>query len=314
MMKIGMIGMNEGNGHPYSYSAMFNGYDERALVELCPFDLIKSYLPEFHRNKNFIEGAKVTHIWTQDSKLSRDIAAVSLIPNIVNNFEDLIGKVDAVILARDDPWEHLTIAKPFLERGIPIFIDKQLVSKFEDFKELLHLTGPRYPMMSGSPARYTRELQEAFINLNKNDVRSIHGISRVTWMRYGHHLLEGIIRIWGTNISNVRSISIRPNHDIIQFQYLDGPLVILEFIDDVALPIQFTCFSNNQAAYSIPFTDYFFSFKAMLSKFIEFVNTGKRDQSYEEMIFISKLVLAGDMSKNLGGKFIEPNLLKPMGS
>ena len=27
ILKIGMIGYNEGNGHPYSYSAIFNGYN-----------------------------------------------------------------------------------------------------------------------------------------------------------------------------------------------------------------------------------------------------------------------------------------------
>ena len=31
MINLGMIGINEGNGHPYSYSAMFNGYDPLAL-------------------------------------------------------------------------------------------------------------------------------------------------------------------------------------------------------------------------------------------------------------------------------------------
>lgn len=26
-LKIGILGMTEGNGHPYSWSAMFNGFD-----------------------------------------------------------------------------------------------------------------------------------------------------------------------------------------------------------------------------------------------------------------------------------------------
>ena len=39
--KIGIIGINDGNGHPYSMSAMFNGYNPKALRDLCPFKLIK---------------------------------------------------------------------------------------------------------------------------------------------------------------------------------------------------------------------------------------------------------------------------------
>ena len=43
--------MNEGNGHPYSFSAIFNGYNEEAINE-CPYSAIKQYLPAHHRNKN----------------------------------------------------------------------------------------------------------------------------------------------------------------------------------------------------------------------------------------------------------------------
>src|SRR3989339_1790419 len=102
MIKLGIIGSNEGNGHAFSYSAIFNGYDPEALAKQCPYELIREYLPREHGNENLLDSAKVTHIWTQDKKLSENIAAVSLIPNIVDEYTDLIGMVDAVILARDD--------------------------------------------------------------------------------------------------------------------------------------------------------------------------------------------------------------------
>ena len=297
MLRIGMIGLNEGNGHPYSYSAIFNGYDPEQLQIKCPFSLIKEYLPREHRNENFLQGAKVTHIWTQDPQISKNIAAVSLIPNIVNSIEDLIGKVDAVILARDDPWNHLKMAMPFLKHGMPLFIDKQLVSSREDFEILIPQIPKEYPLMAGSSARFTRDLQSAKSN-NKDLVRTIHGVSRSSWMRYGHHLLEGIIDIWGTDISSVNSLSNKKGHDIVQFQYHNGPNVILECIEDVNLPIQFTCFSEGQEAFTVPFTDYFHSFRAMLEGFLGMVQTGKKPVPYEEMIFLSRLVLAGDISKS----------------
>jgi len=33
ILKIGMIGYNDGNGHPYSYSAIFNGYNKKELLK-----------------------------------------------------------------------------------------------------------------------------------------------------------------------------------------------------------------------------------------------------------------------------------------
>lgn len=42
-LKIGILGMTEGNGHPYSWSAMFNGYDPEEMAK-CPFPVIPAYL------------------------------------------------------------------------------------------------------------------------------------------------------------------------------------------------------------------------------------------------------------------------------
>ena len=39
--KIAMLGMVDGNGHPYSWSAMFNGYDKEAMEDF--FDLSIEY-------------------------------------------------------------------------------------------------------------------------------------------------------------------------------------------------------------------------------------------------------------------------------
>lgn len=311
MIRLGMIGLNEGNGHPFSYSAIFNGYDPVALDKYCPFSLIKEYLPREHRNEVFIEGGKVTHIWTQSRSLSVDVAKVSLIPNIVDNLEDLLGEVDAVILARDDPWNHLSMAKPFLERGIPIFIDKQLASTTEDFHEFLKLTGPDYPLMAGSSMRFTRDVEKARSTMKWRDVKSIHGMSRVSWIRYGHHLFEGIAPIWGTDVVSVRSLNQKPGHDVVQMRYRSGLHVILEFIEKVQLPIQFTCFSETQPAFSVPFEDFFHSFREMMKSFLVMVETGKKAVEYDEIVSIARVILAGELSKQQGGALISPVTLCP---
>ena len=70
-LKLGLIGMSDGNGHPYSWAAIFNGYDKDKM-ELCPFKSIPEYLKKETYPDNFLtEYGKVTHIWTQDPKISR---------------------------------------------------------------------------------------------------------------------------------------------------------------------------------------------------------------------------------------------------
>jgi len=101
LINIGVIGSNKGNGHPISFSSIFNGYDPRYLKKFCEFELIKEYLPKFHKNKksNIIQGAKVNYIWTQSKINSYKISKISNIKNICNTLEEMSEKVDAVILA-----------------------------------------------------------------------------------------------------------------------------------------------------------------------------------------------------------------------
>ena len=81
--------MNKGNGHPYSFSAIFNGYNQEAINE-CPYSAIKQYLPAYHRNKKIIPDANVTHIWPQNREISESIARFSRIPNIVGHYVDIL--------------------------------------------------------------------------------------------------------------------------------------------------------------------------------------------------------------------------------
>lgn len=312
MVNLGIVGLNEGNGHPFSYSAMFNGFDPVELEKRCPFALIRDYLPRDHRNEIFIEGARVTHVWTQDPDLSEDVSKVAKIPEIVPSYTDLIGEVDAVILARDDPWNHLEMARPFLEAGLPLFIDKQLTSTPEDLEELLSLAGEDYPLMACSPMRYTRDVAAAAETPGIGEVRSIHGMCRVNWMRYGHHLFEGIAVLWGLDVESVRSLNGEEGHDIVQLRYRSGLNVILEFITDVSLPIQFTCFSEGKEPFQVPFSDFVHSFREMMARFAELAGGGKKPISHLEMVDIARVILAGDLSKRSNGTAFSPETLEPV--
>ena len=77
---LAMLGMVDGNGHPYSWSAIFNGYDPEAMAS-CPFAGIPEYLDKQPKHTLGIPGAKVTHIWTDDPADAVAVAKASLIPN-----------------------------------------------------------------------------------------------------------------------------------------------------------------------------------------------------------------------------------------
>ena len=45
-LRLGIMGMSEGNGHPYSWSAIFNGYNSLEMED-CGFPVIPEYLKIF---------------------------------------------------------------------------------------------------------------------------------------------------------------------------------------------------------------------------------------------------------------------------
>jgi len=153
-----------------------------------------------------IKHAQVTHVWTQDRELSESVARISKIPNTIDRYEDFIGEVDAVILARDDPHNHWKMARPFLERGIPIYIDKVLAHNLEDMNKIIDATGGDYPIMAGSSSKYTPNIEKGKKEIaDLSAIRTIHGVSSATWIRYANHLLDGICYLFGTDVATVQN-------------------------------------------------------------------------------------------------------------
>ena len=66
-IRLAMLGMVEGNGHPYSWTAIINGRYDHALMQASGFPTIPQYLGAQPREALGIRGARVTHIWCEDA-------------------------------------------------------------------------------------------------------------------------------------------------------------------------------------------------------------------------------------------------------
>ena len=159
-LKLGLIGMSYGNGHPYSWAAIFNGYDKDKM-ELCPFKSIPEYLKKETYPDNFLtEYGKVTHIWTQDPIISKQIAEASNIPKTCEHFEEMIGYIDALLLARDDAENHFIYAHKFLSEGIPVYIDKPFALNAASANKLWNTTSFEDQIFTCSALQFAKEFQK----------------------------------------------------------------------------------------------------------------------------------------------------------
>ena len=194
-IKLGLIGISEGNGHPYSWASIFNGYDAR-LMEECGFPTIPRYLENQNFPEDKIKGAKVTHIWTQDISISKKIAQTTNIKNIINDPKKFIGSVDAVLLARDDAEFSREMAYPIIEAGLPIYIDKPLAYTVDTAKKLISKQKYEGQIFSCSALRYDPELKLTKNMINKvGDIQSIHATVSKDWDKYAIHVIEPLLQL-----------------------------------------------------------------------------------------------------------------------
>ncbi|MGA3008374.1 MAG: Gfo/Idh/MocA family oxidoreductase, partial [Opitutaceae bacterium] len=125
MKTFGIIGLSEGNGHPFSYSSIINGYSDEGLAA-AGWPGIYDYVRRRHASEFGLEGWTITHAWTQYPDATKRLCAASRIPHAAADYREFLHAVDAVIIARDDYETHFEMAQPFLEAGLPVFVDKPL--------------------------------------------------------------------------------------------------------------------------------------------------------------------------------------------
>lgn len=302
-MKLGIIGMSEGNGHPYSWSAIINGNFDRAEMNNCGFAGIPIYL-EANKDTLGIDGAQVTHIWTQDRKISEHICKASGIENVVDKPEDMIGQVDAILLARDDSEHHVAMAKPFIEAGIPIFIDKPLAITSNDLAYFAGQNKKGKFIMSCSSMRYSSECRAV-----KTELESLGKIELVTvvgvkdWTKYGIHMLEALFALLDDPIAeSVRHVS-ESGKDIVFIKFENGLLVTVHLFMDIAATFQLSLFGRDGWRL-IEIKNSYAMFKENLTEFIRSVGEGRPRLPFEKTEHIIRTLVGAQESLELDGKTI----------
>ncbi len=300
-IRLAMIGLVEGNGHPYSWSAIFNGYDALAMAS-CPYPVIPAYLGREPSSGFGIPGARVTHIWTDRPEDAPCVAAASLIPNVLDRPEEAIGRVDAVLVATDIGGEHVARVRPFLEAGVPVFIDKPLCDNADDLRTFVRWAGEGKAFLSSSCMRYAKEFlpfRESTRNLGRLRLATI--TTPKSWERYGIHALEGVFPILGPGFLTARH-SGDAKRNIVHFRHASGADLVAEAIDDLAGAFGALGLYGTAGQAEASFSDTFYAFRKQLEAFVAFLRTGRPPFPFAETVELMKMIVAGIMSRGEGGR------------
>ena len=297
VVRVGVIGLSEGNGHPFSLSAIINGYSDAGFTD-SGWPVLHDYLKRRHPSEFGVGELRVTHAWTQDPDLTQRLCKASLIETAVAAPEELIGSVDAVILARDDHENHRAMAAPFLEAGIPLFVDKPLTLSLPDldyFRPYLE----RGQLMSGSAMRYATELDVVRSTIQSyGRIKLIRGAVLNDWARYGVHMLEAIQPLLRGRPVEVTSHAAL--HESVFVTIDDGMVVLIDALGDVPKTFRVDVFGTERAS-SHEISDNFSMFRRMLWQFAEMVRTGRPTIPAAHTLDVLRMLIAGREAMNTRG-------------
>jgi predicted dehydrogenase len=307
MIKIGMIGMSAGNAHPYSWSAIVNGNFDAEEINSVGYPAVSNYL-EANKSALGINGTKITHVWTQDRKISESIAKTTQIEHIADRPEDMIGQVDAVFLSRDDAENHVAMAKPFIDANIPIFIDKPLALSIRDLDYFSNENAKGRLIMSCSSMRYANEcmiVKQEISSLGKLELAT--AVGKKDWNKYGVHLLEALFSLLNDpQPASVQHIG-EHNRDIVYIVFENGFRAVCHLFMDISPTFQLSLFGQ-QGWRLMDIKNSYSMFRDNIIAFIRSVQDGKSRLPFEKTERIIRALIAANESLEQGGKVIKLDL------
>jgi len=302
-ISLGIIGNTPGNGHPYSWSAIFNGYDKDRMTRECPYPGIPDYLNKQPQDTLGIDGAKVTHISCEgcDEFTAEHVAKCSLVPNVVDRPTDMIGKVDAVIVATDIGSEHVDRCRPYIEAKIPLFVDKPLVDNEEDLKVFTDWVEKGHPILSSSSMRYVKEFMP--YRVSTHNLGPLHTVTMTMtkkWETYGIHAIEAIYPILGPGFLTCRNIG-SPERNVVHYTHKCGADVIVLLRKDIGAGSGLLTLTGAHGFAQLKNLDSYYAFKAQMESFVSYLRTGRRPFPHTETDELMRMLIASIRSRESGG-------------
>ena len=184
--KIGIIGAE--NSHSAGFGKLFN---------------IEKTFP----------GMEVKYVWGETKEFAKTAMEKGNIPEMVNYPKDMLGKIDGLIVDHRHGKFHLEPAIPFIEAGVPTFIDKPFCYRAKKGKDFLALARKH-----GTPVTSFSSIAHSYETFDiKEQLKSMSGINLVIRSGlvnldseyggiffYGAHTVQPLLYLFGDTVERVR--------------------------------------------------------------------------------------------------------------
>jgi virulence factor len=229
----------------------------------------------------------------------------------VDSVEELVDMVDVVCVESQSGYKHLERARPFIEAGMPTYIDKPFVINVEDgiaIKELAEENG--VPVFSSSSLRYAPEVVNAqedeegvgeVVGAHAYSPASLHD-ANPGLAHYGIHGVETLYALMGPGCVELSCIS-EDSGEVTVGRWADGRTASMRGTRAGAHAYGFTVWGDKGVRSERISTTYIY--RELLKKIVEMWETGEGPLNLDETIEIAAFIDAAWKSANNGGKVVE---------
>ena len=289
--RIGMLGLD--TGHCMAFTREFNApdagdkYRGYRVTAACP------------------KGTELIEEWKkQIPVITEEIRGEGV--EIVDSTDELLDRVDVVLMTCIDGNRHLELAMPVLEARKPLFIDKPFAASYRDARAIVE-AARKYatPMFSSSSLRYLAGVENISDAAGKITGADTHGPASVEphhpdlfW--YGIHGVEILFALMGAGCKSVRRIY-TPETDVVAGVWNDNRIGTFRGTRNGKYGFGATVFGEKNIVHLNKDEGY----SPLLVKIAEFYDTKTAPFPIEQTLEIIAFMEAADESKKQDGAEIE---------
>lgn len=286
-LRAGIIGLD--TSHVIEFTKAFN--NPNAPAELGGIKIVAAYpggSPDLPAS------------WDRVMGYTRQVRGMGV--EIVGSIDELLKKVDVVLLESVDGRPHLAQARPVIAAGKPLFIDKPMAASLADAMQIFRLAKEKgVPCFSASSLRFAPGVGDARSGKTFGEVRGCTAWSPMTvephhpdmfW--YGIHAVEALYGVMGPGCQTVA----RVGPEEVVGTWKDGRKGIVRgasFRGGYGALVEGSKKSGSAMGK-------FSGYGNLLVEIAKFFQTGKPPVNAEDTLEVLAFMEAADVSKNRNGE------------
>ncbi len=262
---------------------------KKIVILGCENSHANSFL-DFIRDDEKYRDVDVIGVYSEDSIASSKLNEKYGVA-VMNSYDEAVGLVDGVIITARHGANHYKYAKPYIESGVPMFIDKPVTVCANEAVEFMRLCREnKVKITGGSCCKHAEAVKEMKTAREENrDGATLSGVVRAPvslvnnyggFYFYSQHLVEMVCEIYGRYPKAVRAF-VNENKVTVVFRYDEYDVVGL--FTDGSNKYHLVRMSQDTTVYSEADIGKA-CFHAEFDEFYEILSGGEQKITYDDFI------------------------------